>query len=160
MWFTPKQSNFLASLSSTTTLKHLARFREGLFSFGGLACVWQTGERLAPFAIPLSSLLLHRGIHLSQNQLGLRDVSSILFPPSIPNTLIADDRLLTMMSRAASPLLSARPYHHTQLCVFAQLTPVAVPASSTWLRSVCTMQRSGVRGATAKANRRTHPCDL
>ena len=39
----------------STTLKHLARFREGLFSFGGLAFVCsETGERLAPFAIPLS----------------------------------------------------------------------------------------------------------
>lgn len=145
----------------STTLKRLARFREGLFSFGGLAFVCpETGERLAPFANPLSFSrfrpLLHRGSIHSQNQLGLRHVSSILSPPSVPNAC----KLVTMTR--ASTFTSLPPGRITtpSSAYFAHLTPAAVPTSSTWLRLVCTMQRSGVRGATAKATEGYHPCCL
>ena len=90
VWFNLRDEPIsLRHYHQSTTLKHLARFREGLFSFGVLAFVCpETGERLAPFAIPLSFSrfcpLLHRGSIYSQNQLGLRDVSSILFPSEHP----------------------------------------------------------------------------
>ena len=128
VWFDlPNEPISLRHYHQSTTLKHLARFREGLFSFGGLAFVCQeTGERLAPFAIPLSFSrfcpLLHRGSIYSQNQLGLRDVSSILFPSEHPE--YSDSRpyacMLAMMVRGASPP-SGRPYHHTQLCISRSL---------------------------------------
>lgn len=170
LWFNLRNEPIsLRHYHPSTTLKHLARFREGLFSFGGLAFVCsETGERLAPFAIPLSSLAFvlfcAGGIHF------IRKINSACvmlaqscFPPSIPNTLIADRwMLLAIMGRASSFTSIPPPGRITTLssAYLSHLTPAAVPTSSTWLRLVYTTQRSGVRGATAKATEGIHPCCL
>ena len=107
VWFNLKNKPIsLRHYHQQQTLKPLARFREGLFSFGGLAFVWQTGERLAPFAIPLSSLLLHKGppgsIYRGINSACVMLAQSCCSEsPSIPNTLIADRCLQCSLLRPA-----------------------------------------------------------